>query len=135
MSLGYDKELYLLPFDHRQSYVTEMFHFVPPRDASQRDQVIDSKQLIYEGFRRALSEGVPFESAGILVDEQFGTAILRDARKRGYVTALSVERSGVEEFEFEYEADFASHIEAFDPTFAKVLVRSWSCCTSSWMSW
>ena len=123
MKLGYDKALYLLPFDHRQSYVTEMFHFEPPLDASQRDQVIASKQLIYEGFRQALSEGVPFEAAGILVDEQFGAAILRDARQRGCVTALSVERSGTDEFEFEYSADFAGHIEAFDPTFAKVLVR------------
>jgi myo-inositol catabolism protein IolC len=73
----------VLPFDHRQSYVTDMFHFKPPLDA----------------------------------------AILRDARQRGCVTALSVERSGTDEFEFEYGADFASHIEAFDPTFAKVLVR------------
>lgn len=123
MNLGYDKALYLLPFDHRQSYVTDMFHLEPPLTAPQRDQVIDSKLLIYEGFRQALSEGVPFEAAGILVDEQFGAAILRDARQRGCVTALSVERSGPEEFEFEYESDFASHIEAFDPTFAKVLVR------------
>ncbi len=123
MNLGYDKALYLLPFDHRQSYVTDMFHFEPPLDATQRDQVIDSKQLIYEGFRQALAEGVPFEAAGILVDEQFGAAILRDARGRGCVTALSVERSGTDEFEFEYGADFAGHIEAFDPTFAKVLVR------------
>ena len=123
MNLGYDKALYLLPFDHRQSYVTDMFHLEPPLDATQRAQVIDSKQLIYEGFRQALTQGVPFDAAGILVDEQFGAAILRDARQRGCVTALSVERSGTEEFEFEYGADFASHIEAFDPTFAKVLVR------------
>jgi myo-inositol catabolism protein IolC len=123
MNLGYHQALYVLPFDHRQSYVTDMFHFKPPLDATQRDQVIDSKQLIYEGFRQALTEGVPFDAAGILVDEQFGDAILRDARQRGCVTALSVERSGTDEFEFEYGADFASHIEAFDPTFAKVLVR------------
>ena len=123
MKLGYDKALYVLPFDHRQSYVTEMFHLEPPLDATQRDQVIDTKQLIYEGFRQALTEGVPLDAAGILVDEQFGAAILRDARQRGFVTAVSVERSGTDEFEFEYGADFASHIEAFDPTFAKVLVR------------
>lgn len=123
MNLGYNKALYLLPFDHRQSYVTDMFHFKPPLEAAQRDQVIDSKQLIYEGFRQALTEGVPLDAAGVLVDEQFGAAILRDARQRGYVTALSVERSGTDEFEFEYGADFAGHIEAFDPTFAKVLVR------------
>ena len=123
MNLGHDQALYLLPFDHRQSYVSDMFHFKPPLDATQRDQVIDSKQLIYEGFRQALTDGMPFDAAGILVDEQFGAAILRDARRRGCVTALSVERSGTDEFDFEYGADFASHIEAFDPTFAKVLVR------------
>ena len=123
MNLGHDQALYLLPFDHRQSYVSDMFHFKPPLDATQRDQVIDSKQLIYEGFRQALTDGMPFDAAGILVDEQFGAAILRDARRRGCVTAVSVERSGTDEFDFEYGADFASHIEAFDPTFAKVLVR------------
>lgn len=122
MNLGYHQALYVLPFDHRQSYVTDMFHFKPPLDATQRDQVIDSKQLIYEGFRQALTEGVPFDAAGILVDEQFGAAILRDARQRGCVTALSVERSGTDEFEFEYGADFASHIEAFDPTDRKSVV-------------
>jgi myo-inositol catabolism protein IolC len=34
-----------------------------------------------------------------------------------------VERSGQDEFDFEYGEDFGAHIEAFDPTFAKVLVR------------
>ena len=123
MNLGYDQTLYLLPFDHRESYVKGLFDFQRPLTAQQHEQVRDSKQLIYEGFRQALAEGVPNESAGILVDEEFGTEILRDARKRGFVTALSTEQSGCYEFEFEYGAEFASHIEAFDPTFAKVLVR------------
>lgn len=123
MNLGYDKALYLLPFDHRHSYITGMFDFKLPLSAQQRDQVSDSKQLIYEGFRQALEEGVPSDAAGILVDEEFGAAILRNAHRRGIVTALSTERSGTEEFEFEYGADFARHIEAFDPTFAKALVR------------
>ena len=123
MSLGYDKALYLLPFDHRQSYVDGLFGFKPPLSASQREEVIDSKQLIFEGFRQALAEGVPRDAAAILVDEEFGAHILSDAHRRGFVTALSVEKSGVDEFEFEYGEDFASHIEAFDPSFAKVLVR------------
>lgn len=120
---GYDKALYLLPFDHRHSYVTGMFDFKLPLSAQQHHQVSDSKQLIYEGFRQALADGVPGDAAGILVDEEFGADILRDAHRRGIVTALSTEQSGAGEFEFEYGADFASHIEAFDPTFAKVLVR------------
>jgi myo-inositol catabolism protein IolC len=123
MSLGYRRPLYLLPFDHRHSYVTGMFRFTPPLTADEHDAVADSKQVIYEGFRHALGGDLPTARAGILVDEEFGAGILRDARANGYVTALSTEKSGVEEFEFEYGAAFAEHIAAFDPTFAKVLVR------------
>jgi 5-dehydro-2-deoxygluconokinase len=63
------------------------------------------------------------EHAGILVDEQFGAAILRDAARSGYITCAPAEKSGQEEFDFEYGEDFAKHIEAFNPTFCKVLVR------------
>ena len=123
MSLGYDRPLYLLPFDHRHSYVIEMFTFTPPLTTAEHDAVVDSKQVIYEGFREALVGGVPMSRAGILVDEEFGAGILRDASRNGYMTALSVEKSGSDEFEFEYGDAFAEHIDAFDPTFAKVLVR------------
>jgi myo-inositol catabolism protein IolC len=123
MSRGYNRPLYLLPFDHRQSYVTGMFHFTSPLTADQHDLVADSKQVIYEGFRQALGEGVPTPHAGILVDEEFGAGILRDAIEHDYVTALSTEKSGSSEFEFEYGTAFAEHIETFGPTFAKVLVR------------
>ncbi len=123
MNLDYSKALYLLPFDHRRPYVEDMLNFKPPLTAPRRNQVIDSKQLIYEGFKQALTEGVPVHAAGLLVDQQFGAAVLRDARPQGSVTALSIEQSGTDEFDFEYGADFAGHIEAFDPTFAKVLAR------------
>ena len=57
------------------------------------------------------------------MDEQFGAAILRDAAEQGYATACPAEKSGQDEFDFEYGKDFARHIEAFHPTFCKVLVR------------
>ena len=123
MSLGYNRPLYLLPFDHRHSYVIDMFKFTPPLTTDDHDAVVDSKQVIYDGFRQALGSGVPMSRAGILVDEEFGAGILRDATSNGYVTALSTEKSGSDEFEFEYGDSFAEHIEAFGPTFAKVLVR------------
>lgn len=123
MSLGYNRPLYLLPFDHRHSYITGMCHFNPPLTAEQHTAVTESKWVIYDGFREAIESGLPKERAGILVDEEFGAEILRDAAQRGYVTALSTETSGSDEFEFEYGAVFTEHIEAFAPTFAKVLVR------------
>lgn len=120
---GYTKPLYLLPFDHRHSYITGMCHFTPPLSADQHAVVAGSKRVIYDGFLKAVRDGVPRDRAGILVDEEFGAEILRDAVRDGYVTALSTEASGSDEFEFEYGSDFAAHIKAIAPTFAKVLVR------------
>src|SRR4029077_6091355 len=42
---------------------------------------------------------------------------------RGFLTAAPAEKSGQHEFDFEYGDDYARHIEAFSPTFCKVLVR------------
>ena len=33
MNVGYDKPLYLLPFDHRHSYVKSLFKFEPPLES------------------------------------------------------------------------------------------------------
>ena len=117
------RPLYLLPFDHRHSYVHELFGFEPPLATAEADAVRDSKRVIYDGFVDALEHGLSTASAGILVDEEFGAALLRDARHRGVVTAISTERSGSDEYDFEYGSDFAAHLDAFDPTFAKALVR------------
>jgi myo-inositol catabolism protein IolC len=122
-TIGFDKPLYILPFDHRGSFQTKLFGWSGTLTIHQTAQIAASKQVIYDGFRVALQAGVPEQKAGILVDEQFGAAILQNARMRGYTTACPAEKSGQEEFDFEYGDDFAKHIEAIQPTFCKVLVR------------
>jgi len=122
-NLGYVNPLYILPFDHRSSFELKMFGWGEDLTPGQTAEIAGAKQVIYDGFKVAVEAGVPKEKAGILVDEQFGAAILRDAAARGYTFAYPVEKSGLEEFEFEYGDDFAKHIEAFNPTFYKVLVR------------
>src|SRR5215469_5540979 len=123
MIRGYTRPLYLLPFDHRASYISGLFGWKEPLNVEQMVTVAHSKQVIYAGFQQAIADQVPKDRAGILVDEEFGSAILRDAASKGYITVASVEKSGQQEFEFVYGEDFAQHIEAFHPTFAKVLVR------------
>ena len=120
---GYDRPLYILPFDHRGSFETKMFGWHEPLSADQTAQIAAAKQVIYDGFKAAIAGGVPKEESAILVDEQFGAAILRDARAQGYHYACPAEKSGQEEFDFQYGEDFAAHIEEFQPTFSKVLVR------------
>jgi myo-inositol catabolism protein IolC len=123
MSLGFDRLLYVLPFDHRGSFETGMFGWKGVLTPEQTAQIADAKQVIYDGFKAAIAQGVPKQKAGILVDEQFGAAILRQAQRDGFMTACPAEKSGQDEFDFEYGEHFADHIEAFQPTFCKVLVR------------
>jgi len=123
MAIGYDKPLYVLPFDHRGSFQVKMFGWKGTLTPEQTAEIAATKQVIYDGFKAAVTAGVHKEKAGILVDEQFGAAILRDAAKNGYCTACPAEKSGQDEFDFEYGEDFGKHIEAFHPTFCKVLVR------------
>ena len=123
MTIGYDKPLYVLPFDHRGTFSKNMFGWHGPLSAEQTAEIASAKAIIFDAFKAAIAGGVPKDRAGILVDEQFGAAILRDARRQGFLTACTVEKSGQDEFDFEYGPDFARHIEQFDPTFAKVLVR------------
>lgn len=123
MTHGFEHPLYLLPFDHRHSYLSGMFGFKPPLTAEQHARVVDSKRLIFDGFRQAIDGGVPVALGGILVDEEFGADLLREAAAMGAMTAVSVEGSGSDEFQFEYGDDFGAHLDRVDPTFAKVLVR------------
>jgi myo-inositol catabolism protein IolC len=120
---GYQKPLYILPFDHRGSFETGMFGWKGALNSEQTAQIAAAKQVIYDGFQKAIADGAPRAKGGILVDEQFGAAILRDAAEKGFTFACPAEKSGQEEFDFEYGEDFAKHIEAFHPTFCKVLVR------------
>lgn len=123
MVRGFDRPLYIQPFDHRGSFQTRLFGWKSPLSDAQTAEIAGAKQIIYDGFQAALVAGVPKEKSGILVDEQFGAAILRDAAANGIVTACPAEKSGQDEFDFEYGEEFGRHIEAFDPTFCKVLVR------------
>jgi len=122
-TLGFDKPLYVLPFDHRGSFQKKMFGWDGALSPQQTAEIAAAKRVIYDAFTTAVEAGVPKEKAGILVDEQFGATILRDASAAGYSTACPAEKSGQDEFDFEYGEDFGKHIEAFHPTFCKVLVR------------
>jgi myo-inositol catabolism protein IolC len=123
VTLGYEQPLYMLAFDHRGSFQKGLFGISGRAPTAQEaDRISDAKQTIFAGFERA-AEGAPGGQAGILVDEQYGADVARAARERGFVLAMPVEKSGQDEFDFEYGEDFGAHIEAYDPTFAKVLVR------------
>jgi 5-dehydro-2-deoxygluconokinase len=112
-----------LPFDQRSSFEKGLFGWTGALSKEQVEKIAQSKEVIYDGFLLAVSKGVPRESAGILVDAQFGAAILRDAHRNGYITCMPAEKSGQAEFQFAYGEQYATEIERFKPTFVKALVR------------
>ena len=123
MGATYHKPLYLLPFDHRSSFERGLFGAEPPVSATVHDGITRAKWIIFDANQLAIGQGEARSQCAILVDEEFGAPIARCANELEVPLAMPVERSGQAEFEFQYGDQFAEHIEAFDPTFIKVLVR------------
>ncbi|HLC37841.1 MAG TPA: DUF2090 domain-containing protein [Candidatus Norongarragalinales archaeon] len=116
-------ELLILPFDHRGSLLKKLFGIEgrKPTEAEAKEYA-ELKEMVYKGFEKALEKGVPKEKSAILVDEEYGAWILRDAQKKGIITACPVEKSGQDEFDFEYK-DWELHIQKMNPALVKALVR------------
>lgn len=117
-------EMFILAFDHRGSFKTKMFGISGREETSEETAALrDAKRLVYEGALKAIDDGLPPEVVGVLVDEEMGADVARDAKERGIRLAMPVEASGQPLFDFEYGEDFGAHIDEFDPEFSKVLVR------------
>src|SRR5262249_20054703 len=102
----------------------KMFGIQGDPTPEETERIADSKHLIYEGMVKAAESGAVHEDQeGVLVDEQFGSDVPQLAKQRGLKLAMPVEKSGQNEFDFEYGEDFGEHILQFDPDFSKVLVR------------
>jgi myo-inositol catabolism protein IolC len=123
MALGYDGKLYILAFDHRGSFQKKMFGIQGDPTPEETETIADAKRLIFEGMELSVQRGVDAAATGVLVDEQFGSDIPKRAKEEGLQLAMPVEKSGQDEFDFQYGADFGKHIEEFDVHHSKVLVR------------
>jgi myo-inositol catabolism protein IolC len=101
-----------------------MFGWKGALTAEQTAQIAAAKQVIYDGFQQAIADGVPKEKGGILVDEQFGAAILRDARKRASrPSRVRRRRAGRKSSTLNMARISPRTSRPFIPTFCKVLVR------------
>src|SRR4051795_10907222 len=123
MALGYDGKLYILAFDHRGSFQKKMFGIDGDPTPEETEIITDAKKLVFEGMEKAVERGLDAKSAGVLVDEQFGSDIPELAAKHGLSLTMPAEKSGQNEFDFDYGDDFGAHIEKYDLLATKVLVR------------
>lgn len=58
-SLGFDQPLYILPFDHRDSFQKKMFGWDGTLTAEQTAEIAATKRVIYDAFNAAVKSGVP----------------------------------------------------------------------------
>jgi myo-inositol catabolism protein IolC len=123
MPLGYEQPLYILAFDHRGSFQKQLFGIAGDPTEEELEQIREAKRIIFDGMEAAVARGAAAGATGVLVDEQFGSDIPERAKAAGLKLAMPVEKSGQEEFDFEYGDAFGEHILQFDPDFSKVLVR------------
>ena len=61
MNIGYDKPLYILPFDHRGTFQKNMFGWTGALTDEQSAQITAMKRVIYDGFQAALAAGFPVD--------------------------------------------------------------------------
>ena len=94
--------MYILPFDHRVSFMSGLFGWTGALEPEQTAKISAAKRVIYDGFTAAVADGIDKTKAGILVDEHFGADILRDAKRGGIITCVPTEKSGQDEFDFEF---------------------------------
>jgi myo-inositol catabolism protein IolC len=122
---GHGDPLFILAMDHRESFGRTLFGVKDDKPSQEQRAAMEAaKTLIYEGLREARTR-LAYGRAGVLVDEQYGQAVIDAARReRDAVTlAVPIEASGHEWFTAQYGAEWDEHIEAIGPDYAKVLVR------------
>ena len=90
----------------------------------QTETIADAKHLIFEGMEQAVKRGAEGSAHRRAGRRAVRLRHPRSGRTRdGLKLAMPVEKSGQNEFDFQYGAEFGAHIEKFDPDFSKVLVR------------
>lgn len=117
------KPLFILPFDHRGGITHELFGVAYPPNAAIAKKIIALKKVIFAGFLKAYPGVKKFGDCGILVDEEFGDEILKQAKAMGIIHILTTENSGATGFSFAHGKGFGRAILKRDPTYAKALLN------------
>jgi 5-dehydro-2-deoxygluconokinase len=114
--------LFVLPFDHRAGFAQKMLGFGEMLTLDEKRLVTSYKQIIYDAIFKAIDMGIAKENSAVLVDEVYGLEILKDAKVKGLITMQTMEKSGQDFFDFEYE-NWKEHLLDINPSYAKALVR------------
>jgi myo-inositol catabolism protein IolC len=124
----HDDPLFILAMDHRGSFGKSLFGVKDDQPTpEQHRHMVAAKALIYRGLRQAQPQLLRGR-AGVLVDEQYGQAVIDAALETAgapdaVVLAVPIEASGHDWFTLQWPDDWLAHVERIGPAYAKVLIR------------
>ena len=127
MTTAAPPNLYLLAIDHRRSF-ERLLGVDGPVDAGTHDRLAAAKVTVVDALDAAVAERPGLDGAGVLLDDDYGSAAIDSARRSGLVVAVAFERSGQAVLDFEH-ADWAARLRQLVGTadrragLAKLLVR------------
>lgn len=113
---------FVLAADHRNSLRMWLGSLgVPSTSVDRAARTL--KSLCVQALGIARNDLQADETPMLLVDEEYGSDAIADAKARGLMVVVPVERSGQSEFLFEHGDRFGEAIESLDPSVVKALVR------------
>lgn len=118
------RQMCILAFDHRSTFRRLVAETPSERPGLRHDLISECKRLVFDAYESAVGRGIiSTENTSVIVDEECASGLARRCEAAGYTFGMPVERTEQEVFEFEYEDDWQGHIEAFNATYYKGLVR------------
>jgi len=115
-------KLYILPFDHRSSFVKDVLGAEKP-SKEQKKEIENLKQIIFTGLEYSLKERKDKKSFAVLVDEEYGAKVISAAKRKNIKICLPIEKSGESILKLEYGKNYEKHILKIAPDFVKILIR------------
>lgn len=117
------QKLLILPSDHRSSLARDLLGVTGKLTGSQKRKMMVFRDMVYRGEIKTVKQHSSLEEFGVLFDEEFGSKVIKKAKRLGVVVAVPVEASGHSELIFEYGDKFGQHIKKVNPDYVKVLIR------------
>lgn len=114
------KPVFILPFDHRNSFARDVLGAAYPVRKEDKVTLTNYKTIIFDGFLAARERYHGDATLGVLVDEEFGTTVLTKAKKLAIPFAVTTESPVHEPFRFAHK-DFRTSLTKWQPTWAKAL--------------
>lgn len=115
------QNLFVLPFDH-QTGLFKAFGWTEPITDEQLQFMVESREIIYQGYQYGLTLGIPKESTAILTDDIYGKTVIDNAKHDGTPLIYTLEKSGQPSLIFQHE-DWKDRVIANKPEWIKTLVR------------